>query len=106
MAGRSLSYTWHWQMSAGPERVWPLVSDTHSFNQAVGMGPWDFIETPDPKGGATRRGSFKSLGRRITWEENPFHWIEGLEFSVLRVYENGPFLEVTSKIDSFVTRPV
>ena len=83
-----------------------MVSDTHSFNQAVGMGPWDFIETPDPKGGATRRGSFKSLGRRITWEENPFHWIEGLEFSVLRVYENGPFLEVTSNFDSLVTRPV
>ena len=60
------------------------------------MGPWDFDETPDPLGGSKRQGSFRSLGRRIRWEENPFHWVESKEFSVLRVYHNGPFLKVFS----------
>ncbi len=99
MGGRRLAYTWKWHLPASPERVWPLVSDTHGFNRAVGVGPWTFTETPNPQGGSRRQGSFKSLGRRITWDENPFHWVGGKEFSVLRVYHNGPFREVRSTVE-------
>lgn len=42
-----------------------------------------------------RLDSFQSIGRRITWEENPFHWIKWSSAFFER-YENGPFLKVTS----------
>ena len=85
-------------MPSSPEEVWPLVSDTHAFNRAAGMGPWTFIETPDPLGGAHREGFYSILGLRIAWEERPFRWVEGREFSVLRVYRNGPFKNVLSHL--------
>ena len=85
-------------MPAPPERVWPLVSDTASFNRTIGTGPWGFSESPDPTGGSVRVGSMRSLLVRMTWDERPFHWIEGREFSVLRVFHSGPFLEVYSQL--------
>jgi len=99
MRARELRYTWHWDMPAPPQRVWPLVCDTNSFNQAVGVGPWTFTETPDPLGGSIREGASQSLGGKITWDEKPFHWVEGREFSVLRVFHRGPFLKVVSHLE-------
>ena len=50
-------------------------------------------------GGSQRVGTLRSLGRKITWDETPFHWVEGREFSVLRVYHDGPFLKVLSHLE-------
>ena len=86
-------------MPAPPQSVWPIVSDTHAFNRAIGLGPWTFTETPDPQGGSIREGSFKSLGRQITWDERPFEWVDGQAFSVLRIFHNGPFLTVVTGLE-------
>ena len=99
MGGIKLHYTWRWDMPAPPQRVWPLVSDTHAFNRAAGIGPWAFVETPDPLGGSVREGILRSLGARITWDEKPFNWVDGQEFSVLRVYHKGPFLRVLTHLN-------
>lgn len=100
MGVSKLHYIWRWDMPAPPGLVWPLVCDTHAFNRSAGMGPWTFTETPHPLGGSVREGAFHSaLAGRITWDENPFRWVEGKEFSVLRTYRNGPFLEVLSHLE-------
>ena len=100
MGGRKLHYIWLWDMPAPPGLVWPLVCDTHAFNRAAGIGLWTFAETPNPLGGSVREGSFHSaLAGRVTWDEKPFHWVEEKEFSVLRAYRNGPFLEVLSRLE-------
>ena len=99
MADRTLHFTWRWDMPAPPERVWPLVADTHSFNRAAGEGPWDFEEAPDPEGGSIRTGSLRVLGVEITWDEHPFQWSEPRDFSILRVFHNGPFRQVLSRLD-------
>ena len=85
-------------MPAPPERVWPLVADTHSFNRAAGEGPWDFEEAPNPEGGSIRTGSVRVLGVEITWDEHPFQWSEPRDFSILRVFHNGPFRQVMSHL--------
>ena len=99
MANRTLHFTWRWDMPAPPERVWPLVADTHSFNRASGEGPWDFEEAPDPEGGSIRTGSLRVLGVEITWDEHPFQWSEPRDFSILRVFHNGPFRQVLSHLE-------
>lgn len=86
-------------MPAPLYRVWPVVSDTHAFNRAVGVGPWTFAETPDSIGGSQRVGTSRSLGKKITWDEMPFHWVEGREFRVNRANHNGPFLNVLSHLE-------
>ena len=99
MGNRILRYNWHWNMPAPLYRVWPVVSDTHEFNRAVGVGPWTFAETPDSIGGSQRVGTSRSLGKKITWDEMPFHWVEGRVFRVIRAYHNGPFLNVLSHLE-------
>ena len=99
MADRTLHFTWRWDMPAPPERVWPLVADTHSFNRAIGERPWDFEEAPEPEGGSVRTGSLRVLGVEITWEEHPFQWSEPRDFSILRVFHNGPFRQILSHLE-------
>ena len=99
MGDRALRYTWQWEMPAPPQRVWPLVSDTHSFNRAVGTGPWTFTENPDPLGGSIRQGASRELLGKVTWDENPFHWVKDREFSVLRVFHRGPFKHVLAHLE-------
>ena len=99
MGDRTLHYSWRWDMPASPQHVWPLVSDTHAFNRATGVGPWTFTETPDPSGGSVREGARRSRGPKITWDEKPFDWVEGREFSVLRVFHRGPFLWVLARLE-------
>ncbi len=96
---KTLHYTWRWDIQAPPTDVWPLVCNTHAFNRAVGVGPWTFSETPNALGGSIRVGFLRSWGRLITWDETPFHWVENREFSVLRVYHSGPFLNVLTRLD-------
>lgn len=98
MEHRSLRYSWQWVMPAPPELVWPLVSDTHSFNRSIGLDTWQFTETPDPLGGSIREGSFRSLGWKVRWLESPFHWVEGQEFSISREFHSGPFYSMRSHL--------
>ena len=46
-----------------------------------------------------REGASRSLGKKITWDEKPFHWVYGKEFSVLRIFHNGPLLSVLSHLE-------
>ena len=99
MAEHTLRYLWTWDMPAPPAQVWPLVSDTHSFNRSVGTGPWTFTETPDPDGGSVREGASRTPLGTITWDENPFHWVKDREFSVLRVFHRGPLKHVLARLE-------
>lgn len=83
-------YRWSWLFHAPPEQVWPLVSDTHRFNEAAGLSTTQVTETPDPAGGSRRLLSFRRFGIPITWDEHPFEWIQPSSFGVLRVYHGGP----------------
>lgn len=90
---RELRWEWAWQLSAPPARVWPFVSDTQRVNKAIGLRPWQLVETPDPLGGSLRRASFRYLGMNVEWEEHPYEWIAPREMGVVRTYSTGP-LEV------------
>ena len=75
---------------ASPEQVWPLVSDTQRFNEAIGLPTTQVTETPDPEGGSRRTIQFRRFGISVIWDEYPFEWIQPQSFGVLRVYHGGP----------------
>jgi class 3 adenylate cyclase len=83
-------YRWSWMFQAPPEQVWPLASDTHRFNEATGLPNTQVTETPDPDGGSRRTMQFRRFGIPVTWDEQPFEWIQPTSFGVLRVYHRGP----------------
>jgi hypothetical protein len=89
-ATRTIGFALERTLRAPPERVWPIVSDTDAFNEAIGMAGWTFVETPDDLGGSVRVGSSRLLGTTIEWIENPFDWVVGQGFRVRRDYRSGP----------------
>jgi hypothetical protein len=66
--------TWTWWFDQPPERLWPLLSDTPRFNEAMGLPKYQVEEIPRPDGTMLRIGR-GTLGRyRLEWEEAPFQW--------------------------------
>ncbi len=71
------------------EALWPLISNTNRLNRALGL--------PDlsVKGsGAARdyslRVNLRKMGLGLTWREEPFEWVEGRYFTLVRIFEGGP----------------
>jgi serine/threonine protein kinase len=91
-------YDFQWTLNATTKELWPLVSDTDRFNQAIGLPAPTF--SYDHSG--SQRKIFASAnfnGMKVRWREHPFQWILEREMSVLREFESGPFEWVTSTVE-------
>ncbi len=91
-------WKWEWSLTAPPEKLWPLVSDTQRVGKAIGFGPWNFKERPDPRGGSIRTGTVTALGIDIEWEEHPYEWVAPREMAVVRTYTKGPFAVIRQHV--------
>ena len=92
------SYDFEWTLDVTPKRMWPLVSDTDRFNEAIGL--------PAPKFTYDHSGPERKIfadanfnGMKVHWREHPFQWIHEREMSVLREFDSGPFEWVTSTVE-------
>ncbi len=83
--------TWTWHFDLPPERLWPVLSDTNRFNEAMGLPPYVLEEIPQPNGTVLRRGKGKAAGFTLEWEEKPYEWVYGRHFRQARVFSKGPF---------------
>jgi serine/threonine protein kinase/class 3 adenylate cyclase len=92
-----LVYDWSWEFAANSAELWPLVSNTERFNQAVGMAAVDFflrkIDSTDNDIGprVERYGAFRKAGMTHKWREHAYEWVEGKRMCVLREYSEGVF---------------
>ena len=92
------SYDFHWTLDAQTKQLWPLVSDTDRFNQAIGLPAPNF--NYDHSGDQLKiSADVKFNGIKIHWRERPFQWICEREMSILREFETGPFEWVSSTIE-------
>ncbi len=66
------------------EKLWPFVADLSSFNKRVGMGEMKFTEKNGRMHGTSVNG-----GTLQDWEEVPWEWEYGRQFSHARVYSRG-----------------
>ena len=91
-------YDFQWNLNATAKQLWPLVSDTDRFNQAMGLPAVEF--TFDHSGSQRKvfaKANFN--GMKVRWREHPFQWIIQNQMSVLREFEVGPFEWVTSTVE-------
>ena len=85
-----LKFKWEIQLDVKPDQLWPYVADTNSLNKAAGLSEWKLRYVSDPDGGSRQVGETRHMGWKMNWDERPFQWIEGREYSVVRTYHNGP----------------
>ena len=92
------SYDFEWDLNAPAKQLWPLVSDTDRFNQAIGLpAPKFTYDHSGPQRKIFANANFN--GMKVRWREHPFQWILNREMSVLREFETGPFEWVTSTVE-------
>lgn len=80
-------------LASPPEALWPLLVDTDRLNRALGMKPVRYRPVPsaDAKTGARLLAETIMGGLTVTYEELPFEWTYGRQFSVRRLFVGGPF---------------
>lgn len=83
-------YKWEWDLSASPEALWPLVSDTNRFNRDTGLPPMQLLGIQN----RVKQVKFKIPIIEIIWDEEPFEWTYPYRFGILRRYKTGPLLEM------------
>jgi hypothetical protein len=98
MTWKPFKYQWQWQLKSSPAELWPYVADTQRVNQAVRLPVMLYTETPLGTGGSQRIGHLSKFGIAIEWEEKPFEWIREREYSVLRIFKDGPLSRVFIKM--------
>lgn len=86
----NLHFVWKIHLDVGPEQLWRYISDTDRLNQAAGLPQWAFHYVPETDGGSRQMGEMTYRGWHIRWEEQPFQWVTGRHYEVVRIYHNGP----------------
>ncbi len=91
-------FTWHWDLRASPEALWPHVANTERLNKAAGLRPVRFTDTIEEDGRPRRTGELSALGMNVRWHEHPFEWVRNREHSVFRKYDRGPFVALWNRV--------
>src|SRR5690242_19707466 len=86
-------------LSAGPERVWEILSDTDRLNREVGLPPIHFDFTPRPIGGSEVTATVRVSGITLTYREHPFEWVRPRWYNVRRTFFGGPIKEIWAGIE-------
>ncbi|HJT24683.1 MAG TPA: DUF5939 domain-containing protein, partial [bacterium] len=79
-----MHFFWKFDLPVPVEKLWPYLADLSSFNKRVGLGEMKFTE----KNGRLQ-GFAVNVGTKMYWEEVPWEWEYGKEFSHARVYSQG-----------------
>jgi hypothetical protein len=87
---REIARIWEWQFAASPELLWPVLADTASFNEAMGLPRYAVSETPQPDGSVRRVGSTRLFGMNLSWDEGVPEWVAPRRFTHRRQFHGGP----------------
>ena len=82
--GKPMHFFWTFDLPVAVEKLWPFIADLSSFNKRVGLGEMKFTE----KNGRLQ-GFAVNVGTKMYWEEVPWEWEYGKQFSHARVYSQG-----------------
>ncbi len=82
---------WQWRFDLPPERLWPVMSDTPRFNEALGTPKFQVEEIAQPDGTVLRLARARMGRLDLEWEERPYEWVEGRRWTHRRIFRLGPF---------------
>jgi len=85
------SRRWIWQFEQPADVLWPLISDTARFNEALKTPKYLVEEIPQPDGSMLRLARTRIGPVQLEWEEHPFEWVLNRSFTQTRVFRKGPF---------------
>ncbi len=88
--GSLRAFQFAWRMESSPDKLWPFVSNTDRVNRAAGMAPVEYTAQYSDNKPTSYLAESRAAGLNIAWAEEPFEWIAGKRFAVLRRFVKGP----------------
>ena len=90
-SNRRCSREWSWVFGQPPEALWPLISDTARFNEALNTPKYAVEEIAQPDGAVVRVARARFGPVVLEWQEHPFEWVVNRSFAQTREFRMGPF---------------
>lgn len=84
---RTVDFLFIWEFGVAAERLWPYLTDTSRLNEMIGLPAMSLEEREGRLFGSYRVGF-----ARLAWEEVPWQWEAGREYSMERIYSTGPLV--------------
>jgi class 3 adenylate cyclase len=82
-----------------PRRAWELLANTEPINRAAGMAPMHYAVEPLPDGTSRRTFTTRQGGFVASGEELQTSWQYPRDFEIRRVFDRGPFVRVTYRVE-------
>ena len=95
--GKTFSQSWVRDFDSPPERIWPLLSDTARFNEAIGLPKHEIEERPQPDGSVRYFGRARKGPVALAWEERPVNWVANRWFEHWRGFSAGPLAHLCAR---------
>lgn len=94
-------FKWDWQLNSSADELWHLVSDTNRLFKNL---KHPSVQPADISYEAKKEHlqlSYDSIKYSDAWIEEPYEWEFPFRLGVKRNYRNGPYKEVTIRIDQY-----
>ena len=82
--GAPVEWLWRFEVAARAEAIWRHLTDSSRLNRALGLGRMELSEE-----GGLLRGVGVNGGFRQEWVEEPWTWVAGRGFALVRRYSRG-----------------
>src|SRR5689334_25157963 len=90
---------WEWRFPAKPAALWPPVTDTVRFNEALGLPRYTVTDLPQADGTVRRIGTARRFGLTLGWDEGGPQWVAGRHFAHQRQFASGPLRRLATEIE-------
>ena len=94
-----ISKTFAFEFNHPVDKLWSIVADTPRWGEASGFPRYQSTEELQPDGTIKVFGEVSIAGMNLSWEEPPANWIEGLWFEQIRLFNNGPFISMATRVE-------
>ena len=90
---------WEWGFPATAAALWPALTDTVRFNEALGLPRYTVTDLPQADGTVRRIGTARRFGLTLGWDEGVPQWVAGRHFAHQRQFASGPLRRLATEIE-------
>ncbi len=94
-----ISKTFEFGFKHPVDKLWSIIADTPRWGEASGFPRYLSTEELQPDGTIKVFGEVSIAGINLSWEEPPANWVEGLWFEQVRLFNNGPFVSMATRVE-------
>ncbi|MCZ6532029.1 MAG: DUF5939 domain-containing protein, partial [SAR324 cluster bacterium] len=98
MLARSIQVSVEGEFPVSVSQMWELLGNTQHLNRTISLPAFNYEVPKVNASDFYRNTSAKYFGITLRWKEYPFDWVINRKYSVRRVFEKGPLIQISGGI--------